>query len=47
VIGELSHAALQKTFGPDPTGPFRSADDLAEYRVTHNTVSIDGLPELG
>ncbi len=25
----------------------RSADDLAAYRVKHNTVSIDGLPALG
>jgi pyridoxamine 5'-phosphate oxidase-like protein len=25
----------------------RSADDLADYRVKHNTVSIDGLPALG
>ncbi len=25
----------------------RSAEDLAEYRVKHNTVSIDGLPALG
>jgi hypothetical protein len=24
----------------------RSAEDLAEYRVKHNTVSIDGLPAL-
>jgi len=25
----------------------RSAEDLATYRVKHNTVSIDGLPALG
>ena len=25
----------------------RSADDLAAYRVKHNTASIDGLPALG
>jgi pyridoxamine 5'-phosphate oxidase-like protein len=25
----------------------RSAEDLAEYRVKHNTSSIDGLPALG
>lgn len=25
----------------------RSADDLAEYRVKHNTISVDGLPALG
>ncbi|HEX6933151.1 MAG TPA: pyridoxamine 5'-phosphate oxidase family protein [Streptosporangiaceae bacterium] len=25
----------------------RSAEDLAEYRVKHNSVSIDGLPALG
>jgi len=25
----------------------RSAEDLAEYRVKHNTESIDGLPALG
>ena len=25
----------------------RSADDLAEYRVKHNTESLDGLPALG
>jgi hypothetical protein len=25
----------------------RSAADLAEYRVKHNTLSIDGLPALG
>ena len=25
----------------------RSAEDLAEYRVKHNSTSIDGLPALG